>query len=150
MPRRSSTLLIFAVAAVARFVIAFLQLIHGIQNMNWLQLISWSDFYQIYGNQLASLSHGLLPYLNFGYWYTPLFLYTLYLFYLFGGIHLASVPMLLADTAMAPLIYLIVLMRSNERVATIAGLLYALFPVALFVEGYLWLSSEPMAFPRNT
>lgn len=139
-------LLLLAAAIVTRIGVALLQMTHGIQGIHWLVLIKWNDFYGVYGTELVSLNHGLLPYLNFGYWYPPLFLYVLYIFYLIGGIHLASLPILVADVATAPLVYLLVSTTSAKRVAFIAGLLYALSPVALFVEGYLWLSSQPMTF----
>ena len=139
-------LILLVVAASARAAVALLQMDQGIHGFRWLLLTKWNDFYGFSGSTFVSLHQGLLPYLNFGYWYPPLFLYFLYAFYLLGGIHLASVPILAADVATALIVYLLVSTTSTKRVAFIAGLLYALSPVALFIEGYLWLSSQPMTF----
>ena len=136
--------LLFGIAALSRTVVALLQIFSGIKSVPASPLGAWSDFYSIYGIDLHSLSSGLLPYKDFGYWYPPLFLYVLYMFYVIGGLHAASIPVILADSATAPLIYSLAAFSAGKRVAFASGLLYALLPVALVEEGYLWLSSQPM------
>ena len=100
-------LVLLVIAGIARAIVASLQVAQGIEG-NWFFLVKWRDFYGVYGSFFSSLNRGLLPYLNFGYWYTPFFLYVLYAFYLLGGIHFASIPILATDAATAPLVYLIV------------------------------------------
>jgi hypothetical protein len=154
--KRKTVLSLFATATAIRTIVALLQFTYGINasididrhiygNFNpGLEL--YSDFYAYYGIQLKDLSHGLVPYLNFAYSYPPLFLYTLYSFFIAGGIYFASIPIVLADACTSPLVYLIVKRFSSERVAFMAGLAYALSPFFLLYEAYLWLSSQPMTF----
>jgi 4-amino-4-deoxy-L-arabinose transferase-like glycosyltransferase len=91
------------------------------------------------------LSEGLLPYRDFGYSYPPLFLYSLLPFYLLGGQNYASLPIWLFDAATSVPIYYL-LKGNGGRIAIAAALGYALCPFALFNEGYLWLSSQPLTF----
>ena len=44
------------------------------------------------------------------------------------------------------MVFLLVQKHASSRIAFVAGLGYALSPLALFEVGYLWLSSQPMAF----
>ncbi|MDG6980843.1 MAG: hypothetical protein JRN51_06980, partial [Nitrososphaerota archaeon] len=144
---RRTVLAIFAIAASARAAVSILQIAYGIHSIPGLFTVRvWDDFYYYYGGQLSSLSHGLLPYRDFAYSYTPLFLYLLYPFYAIGGIHAAAIPIVLADAATAPLVYLIVGKKAGGRAAALAGIGYALSPLMLFEEGYLWFSSQPVAF----
>ena len=144
---RRTVLAIFAIAACARAAVSILQIAYGIHSIPGLFTVRvWDDFYYYYGGQLSSLSHGLLPYRDFAYSYTPLFLYLLYPFYAIGGIHAAAIPIVLADAATAPLVYLIVGKKAGGRAAALAGIGYALSPLMLFEEGYLWFSSQPVAF----
>ncbi len=106
----------------------------------------YHDFYYYYVTQLAGLAKGLIPYKTLGYSYTPLFLFSLYPFFVLIGAQAASVPILLADAITAPLIFLIVERFSTRKIAIIAGGAYALSPFALLYEGYLWFSSQPMTF----
>ena len=96
--------------------------------------------------QLADLGQGLLPYRDFAYAYPPLFLYTLYPFYLIAGQYAASIPILVTDAATAPLVYLLVRRFASDRIAFVAGLSYAVSPFFLLYEAYLWFSSQPMTF----
>jgi len=75
-----------------------------------------------------------------------LFLYSLLPFYYLGGAYAAAIPIVASDALTAPVIYLIVKKVASERLAVTAGLAYALSPIALVDEGYLWLSSQPMTF----
>jgi hypothetical protein len=109
--------------------------------------VAWNDFYGIYVVWLQSVSQGMLPYRDFlSYTYTPLFLYLLYPFYAIGGTQLAALPIISFDAATSSLVYLIVRRIASNRVSLLAGLAYAVCPFALFYEGYLWLSSQPMTF----
>ena len=144
---RRTAIYILAIATCARLVASLLQVAYGIHPIPGLFTVRvWDDFYYYYGGQLGSLGQGLIPYRDFGYSYTPLFLYLLYPFYAIGGIHAAAAPIVLADAAAAPLVYLIVGKKADGRVAALAGVGYALSPLMLFEEGYLWFSSQPLVF----
>jgi len=138
---------IFVLALIFRVIVASFRIAYGANPIPWLPYVeTWSDFSSVYGQQLAYLKHGLLPYSGFAYTYTPLFLYILFPFYNFGGISAAAVPILLADSASAVLVYLLVLRVSTSKVALLASVAYALSPFVLVYEGYLLLSSQPMFF----
>ena len=106
----------------------------------------YHDFYGYYVTQLIDLSKGMIPYKDFAYSYPPLFLYSLYPFFKLGGEYAASIPILLADAATSPLIYVIVRRFASERISLAAGISYAISPFFLIYEGYLWFSSQPMTF----
>jgi hypothetical protein len=140
--------LLFAAALAVRVSTSVWQVLYGFQGIPALFPVNtWGDFYAIYQGWLQSVSHGMLPYRDFAtYTYPPLFLYALYPFYVIGGAVGASFPIVVSDAATSPLVYLIVKKLAKGRVALAAGLMYALCPFALFYEGYLWLSSQPMTF----
>lgn len=136
-------LLIFAVAVAARAAMAILQLaLAGTQASIALagELQTWADFYAYYTYWLQELGRGLLPYGQFWYQYPPLFLYTLFPFYLIGA---AQYPILASDAVTAVVIYYFMRERGS-RVAVVAGTGYALSPFALVYEGYSWMSVQPM------
>jgi len=147
---KKTLLSLLAVAASSRAIVSIVQVTYGTLfsgGLLWLPtLVMFRDFYGYYGTQLAFLAQGHVPYRDFAYSYPPLFLYSLLPFYLLGGIYAASLPVLAADTATSPLVYLFVLKFTNERLAFLAGLAYALSPFILFYEGYSWLSNQPMFF----
>jgi hypothetical protein len=142
---RKTVLLVFAVALLARVLFAAVQAAVGIQTVPGFPTISpWTDFYGIYVPQLISLAKGLIPYRDFAYSYAPLFLYSLFPFFKIGGSVLASAPIIGADSVTAVAVFKICEILSTERFASVAGLIYAILPFALFYEGYLWLGSQPM------
>jgi len=96
--------------------------------------------------QLKYLASGFMLYRDIDTQYPPLFLYSMLPLYNLAGEKAAWIPIVLADALTAPVIYLVVRKFSTEKIALIAGLGYALSPVALVNEGYLWLSSQPMTF----
>jgi hypothetical protein len=106
----------------------------------------YHDFQGYYVKQLADLSKGMIPYRDFAYSYPPLFLYSLYPFYVVGGSNAASIPIWFSDAATAPLIFLIANRFTTPKISFIAGLGYAISPFFLIYEGYLWYSSQPMTF----
>lgn len=154
--KEKTLLLLFATALSIRAVIAIIQMSYGINNgLNYdLYLYGpfnpgleiFHDFSVYYVGQLMELGKGLIPYKDFAYSYPPLFLYSLYPFYLLGGPSAASIPIWLSDAATAPLVYLVARYFTNPRLSLIAGISYALSPFFLLYEGYLWFGSQPMTF----
>jgi 4-amino-4-deoxy-L-arabinose transferase-like glycosyltransferase len=140
-------IILFAVALGLRISTSLSREYVGLQGVPSLFPVNtWNDF-NGYVDWLRSVSQGMVPYRDlFTYKYTPLFLYILYPFYAIGGAYPAAIPIIVSDAATSPLIYLIALRLSRERIALLAGLGYAFSPLALYNEGYLWLSSQPMAF----
>jgi 4-amino-4-deoxy-L-arabinose transferase-like glycosyltransferase len=135
------------IALMCRGITYAFQLWFGIHSISWVPgAVAYTDFFSTYRAQLQALSQGFMPYRDFPYFYTPLFIYGLYPFYLLGGIELAAIPILVADAATAPLVYSLTKSVSSKRIALVAGIAYALCPLALFEEGYLFLSSQPMVF----
>lgn len=154
---RKTILWIFVLALSVRAIIAILQMTYGINNgINLDQYLYgpfnpgfeiYHDFYYYYVTQLAELSKGLIPYTQIPtYAYPPLFLYSLYPFYLLGGSFSASIPIWLTDAATAPLVYLVARHFTSSKLSFIAGASYAISPFFLLYEGYLWFSSQPMTF----
>ena len=146
---------IIAIAFISRAVTSFIQI--GFPTLSvpgptwwpwgtWTGPILWSDFFDYYLPALKYMSQGFLPYRDFPYAYLPFFLYSMYPFYHLGGDYAAAIPIIASDALTAPLVYLIAKKVANDRVALVAGLAYALSPLALVNEGYLWLSSQPMTF----
>jgi len=145
---KKEPLIVFVVALVARVLLSAWQVQFGLSGLPSLfSPNSWADFYGAYAPWLHLVSQGSVPYRDFtSYTYTPLFLYLLYPFYALGGSHAASIPIVLSDAATAALVYQIGRKLVSGRVPLAAGLAYAVCPFALFYEGYLWLSSQPMTF----
>lgn len=139
-------LVIFAIAFVARFVLSYLQItsVASVGYNGYLE--TFTDFHVYYLSWLHALGSGLLPYRDFFYQYPPLFLYLLLPFYLSEGALGAAIPIILADSGSAILIYLMVKRVSGEAPAVSAGIAYALSPLALLCEGTLLLSGQPMLF----
>jgi len=126
---------------------SLIQVMYGVRGFPGLPLSTWNDFYDVYGPWLGYVHNGLMPYRDFyTYKYTPLFLYTLYPFFVAAGQKAASIPIVVSDAATAVLVYLIARRFAENRIAFAAGLLYAFAPFVLYYEGYLWLSSQPTTF----
>ena len=141
------TVLLFGIAIGVRALISLIQVLYGVRGVPDLPLSTWNDFYVVYGQWLGYVGKGLMPYRDFyTYKYTPLFLYTLYPFFVAAGAKAASIPIVISDAATAVLVYLIARRFAGNRVAFAAGLLYAFAPFVLYYEDYLWLSSQPMTF----
>ena len=145
---------IFIVAFVARFILGYTPVFEyalGATNSPDVTKIGvYDDFYGIYLIWINLLGRGLIPYVNGAFpllHYPPLFLYSLYLGYLAGGVIGAGMIITVSDCASAVMIYLIAKeLSSDANVAKLTGLAYALLPLALLTEGISLLSLEPMTF----
>ena len=136
---------VVGVALAARLVTSLFRITYGIVPVPFVGPTPWAD-YNVYVSELHFVAQGYLPYRDFSFNYMPLFLYALLPFYLLIGTYGASLAIVLSDALTAGLIYLIVLKRHKPDLALATGLAYALLPFALYNEGYLWLSSQPMTF----
>lgn len=142
---RKTIVLLFGVALAVRILASTLQILQGIHPITSIpSLALWNDFYGFYGQQLASLAKGFVPYRDFGLSYPPLFLYSLYVPFLMGGLVGASLPIVLSDALSVPLVYLIVSSKSDRQPALVAALGYAFSPLMLLYVGYLWIGSQPV------
>ena len=137
------------IASVALFTRIAMSVVTNLAGPTWLNGLPvpplYGDFSTLFLGQLHFLAQGYLPYRDFGYYYGPLFLYSLLPFYVISS-HLAAVPIILADSLTAPLIYVLVRKYSSQRIAILSALGYALSPFALVNEGVIWSSSQPMTF----
>lgn len=141
---RYRPLAIFAIALVPRMFLWWARIQFGYQVSPPGTLTLLSDFTTFYVKQLAYLTQGFLPYQNIPYSSPPLFLYSLYPFYLAGGVSLAPLPIVTSDAFSSVLIYKIAEGFSGSRIGTFAAIAYALSPIALFFEGFLWFNSQPV------
>jgi hypothetical protein len=142
---RRTILWLFIIALAVRLVAYAQHVFFGVQGIPFLPSASpWADFDIIYAWQLSMLQKGFVLYRDIPYSYPPLFIYTLYPFFIAAGKYGAAIPIVVADAASAPVIYLIASQAYSRKVASVAAVAYALSPLAIFNEGYLWLSSQPM------
>lgn len=141
--KHKSLFLVVAVALLARLATSLLHITHGIVPAPFVGPMPWAD-YNVYVAELHFVAQGYLPYRDFGFNYMPLFLYALLPFYLLVGTYGPSIVIVVSDALTAGVIYLIVSRKQQTQLAFAAGLAYALLPFALYNEGYLWLSSQPM------
>lgn len=132
-------------AVGSRVIVSLVHLEFGLQ---WVPGLPgptiWGDFTGLHVPDLKYLAAGFMLYRDIDTQSPPLFLYSLLPFYDLGGANLAWVPVALSDAITAPVIYLIVRRLSTEKVALMAGLGYALSPVAIVNEGYIWMNTQPM------
>jgi hypothetical protein len=136
---------VVGVALAARLVTSLFRITYGVVPVPFVGPTPWAD-YNVYVSELHFVAQGYLPYRDFGFSYMPLFLYALLPFYLLLGTYGASLVIVVSDALTAGLVYSITSRRLESRLALVAGLAYALLPFALYNEGYLWLSSQPMTF----
>jgi 4-amino-4-deoxy-L-arabinose transferase-like glycosyltransferase len=141
------TAALFGAALAVRIMVSLIQISYGEQRIPGLPPNNWSDFYGVYAQWLGFVHKGLLPYRDIiSYKITPLFLYSLYPFYVAAGAHAAAIPIVVSDAATAVLVYLIAKRAAGNKIAFAAGLIYSLSPLVLYEIYYLWLSSQPMTF----
>lgn len=138
---------ILLMSVTVRVAVSLARILLGIHPISWLpSLAMWNDFDQIYGHQLKLLSEGFLPYKDFAYSYTPLFLYILLPFYMIGGIFAAGTPIVLFDALSALLVYEVMSLGNGRRLALWGALTYSFLPLVIFNIDYLWLGRQPVTF----
>lgn len=135
----------FVAALLVRAAVSLVRASHGL-TFTSPGLEGIDDFDSLYVSQLAEIARGLIPYRDFAVSYPPLFLYTLFPFYYFGGADWAALPIVVCDAATAVAIYYAAEAISGQKLAVWAGIGYAVSPFAVYYEGYVWFSSQPMTF----
>jgi len=110
-------------------------------------LETYKDFKFYYLPQATNLVSGLMPYRDFFYSYPPLFLYALVLFsplpfseWKFG------LPLMMFDALSVIPLYFIVRKLTDEKKALVASILYALAPINLLYNDFLWLNPPITTF----
>lgn len=137
------------IGLLTRSIAGIIQILYGIHGLTMPGLQVLDDYYAYYITQLHYLAGGYMLYRDIGYLYMPGFLYSLLPLYLLLGTHGPAIVMVITDALSAGLVYQIVKTQttgtpSSGTISLAAGLVYALFPLAIVSEGYLWLSTEPM------
>lgn len=110
-------------------------------------LEAYKDFRFYYLPQATDFVSGLMPYRDFFYSYPPLFLYALVLFSPLPFSEWKSgLPLMMFDALSVIPLYLIVRKLTDEKKALVASVLYALAPINLFYDDFLWLNPPPTTF----
>jgi len=110
-------------------------------------LEAYKDFRFYYLPQAIDFASGLMPYRDFFYSYPPLFLRVLVMFsqlplpeWKFG------LPLMMFDALSVIPLYFIVRKLTDKKKAFVASILYALAPINLFYDDFLWLNPPPTTF----
>ena len=141
---------ILLVGLSTRIFLGAVQAIRGLHGaigpLNYLYGVGWfSDFNIYYIAQVHSLLAGKIPYLGFGYWSMPGFVYLLSAGFLLGGYLGAGAIIFLSDGLTGVVIYKIARQHAkSDRTALAAALIYLMLPIVMVSEGYLWLDMQPM------
>ena len=108
---------------------------------------AYQDFRLAYIPLVSNFTAGKMPYRDFHYAYPPLFLYLLTPFALSSLPTWAmALPLLAFDVASVVLVYLISLKFATPRWALVASAVFAIAPVNLWYDDFLWLNPPPMTF----
>lgn len=110
-------------------------------------LEGYQDFRLAYVPLVSNFTAGKMPYRDFHYAYPPLFLYLLTPFAL---VQLPpwtmALPLFAFDVASVILVYLIACKLMTHGEAFIASLAFAMAPINLWYNDFLWLNPPPMTF----
>ena len=143
------TFIILLVGLSTRIAASALQTVKGFSGsvgvLGDLLGVGWFiDFKIYYLAQVHSLLAGGVPYLTFGYWSMPGFVYLLAGGFLLGGYLGAGAVVFLSDALTGLVIYKIAKLRAPDSVALASALIYIILPLTVISEGYLWLDMQPM------
>jgi 4-amino-4-deoxy-L-arabinose transferase-like glycosyltransferase len=114
---------------------------------SFANLEAYQDFRLAYVPLASNFISGKTPYQNFSYAYPPLFLYLLAPF---ASNSLPSwtlaLPFVVLDAASVVPVYLIARKLTGHREALIASITFAIAPINLWYNDFLWLNPPPMTF----
>jgi Gpi18-like mannosyltransferase len=147
---RGILLYIFIFALLLKFSIFLLGISYGTSipvTGYFGNLEPYRDFTVYYVTLISNFTSGLIPYLQFGCAYPPLFLYLLAPFALVSLPAWAmAIPFVAFDAASVIPVFLIASKFMKRREAIIASIAFAVAPINLFYYDFLWLNSPPMTF----
>jgi len=110
-------------------------------------LESYQDFRLAYVPLVSNFTAGMMPYRDFHYAYPPLFLYMLTPFALSSlPVWTMALPLVTFDVASVLLVYLIARKLVSSREALMASMVFAIAPINLWYNDFLWLNPPPMTF----
>lgn len=140
---------VFLFALLIRLSILPLAIAFG-GNFNLLPLSdleSYQDFRGAYVPAISSFTAGLMPYQQLPFAYPPLFLYLLTPFALFSlPPWTMALPLVFFDAAAVIPVFLIASKLMKPRKAVIASIAFAVAPINLYYNDFLWLNTPPMMF----
>ena len=107
----------------------------------------YQDYKHLYLNDVKRFLEGQMLYKDFHSAYPPLWMYTISAAVKFNPVYWgAAVPLIIFDTLIPSVTYLIARRLVNERWSIIIGLVTALAPAALWYNSLLWLNPPPSTF----
>jgi len=110
-------------------------------------LEGYQDFRLAYVPLVSNFTAGKMPYRDFTYAYPPLFLYLLTPFSLASlPSWTMALPLVTFDVASVILVYLITRKFLSSSEALLASVTFALAPINLWYNDFLWLNPPPMTF----
>jgi len=119
----------------------------GVFHPGLTNLEGYQDFRLAYVPLVSNFTGGKMPYRDFYYAYPPFFLYLLTPFALFAlPTWTMALPLVMFDVASAILVFLICLKLMTSREAFIAAVAFAIAPINLWYNDFLWLNPPPMTF----
>jgi hypothetical protein len=134
-----------------RFIIFSFAVVFGNKVFNVLgfsDLESYEDFGVLYVHGVDLFAKwGLMPYQQLGYAYPPFFLYLMTPFELFSlPSWTMALPLVFLDGATVIPVFLIANKLMNPKKAVIASMAFAVAPINLYYNDFLWLNSSPVTF----
>lgn len=144
---RRMLLLLLVFASLIKLFVLSLAVPFGEFHPGLADLEAYQDFRLAYIPLVYNFTAGMMPYRDFHYAYPPLFLYLLAPFSLLPlpSWTMAS-PLLAFDVASVIVVFLISRRFMASREAFIASALYAVAPINLWYNDFLWLNPPPMTF----
>lgn len=110
-------------------------------------LEGYQDFRLAYVPMVSNFTAGKMPYRDFNYAYPPFFLYLLTPFAFFSLPFWAmALPLVIFDAASVILVFLICLKLMTSNEAFMAAIVFAVAPINLWYNDFLWLNPPPMTF----
>lgn len=119
----------------------------GTWHPSYADLEGYQDFRLAYVPLVSNFTAGKMPYRDFHYAYPPFFIYLLTPFALFSlPSWTMALPLVTFDAASVILVYLIVRRLMSSRKALMASIVFAIAPINLWYNDFLWLNPPPMTF----
>jgi len=119
----------------------------GLFHPRLTDLEGYQDFRLAYVPLVSNFTAGKMPYRDFQYAYPPLFLYLLTPFALSSlPPWTMALPLVSFDVASVILVFLISRRFTSHRKALVGSAVFAIAPINLWYNDFLWLNPPPMTF----